>query len=306
LRKNRIFQYILLSILFSCALKCYGRNSVFPEVIARPVFSTNLQIFFQASTNVFSGSAPESGNAFQEIKNLGVKTIITVDGARPDIETAHKYGLRYVHLPVGYGGISAQRQAELITIAKAANEPIYVHCHHGQHRGPAAVAVICEATAGWTTNQAVSWLKQAGTSPEYAGLYRSVTEFPLPGAAVSVDASKLPEIARESSLVDTMVEIDKTFDWLKAAQKLSWDKPPGAISAQEAASLLWEHFRELARDKEISSRPQNFYQKLATAEKAAYRLKDLLGTAGEPVAPRDHAFQTLGATCRACHKQYRD
>ncbi len=35
-------------------------------------------------------------------------------GAKPDVETARKHGIRYVHLPHGYDGISATLQLQLV------------------------------------------------------------------------------------------------------------------------------------------------------------------------------------------------
>src|SRR5438105_4959917 len=93
--------------------------------------------------NVFAGAQPEGDAGFAALKRMGVKTIISVDGAKPDVERAHRFGLRYVHLPIGYDGVSPD---EGRAIAKAIDEvegPVYVHCHHGKHRSAAAVAVAC-------------------------------------------------------------------------------------------------------------------------------------------------------------------
>ena len=134
----------------------HGFAAPVPGSIAIPLPSTHVHNLFRATTNVFSGNSPDSDAAFAEIAKLGVKTIISVDGGKPDVELARKHGLRYIHLPIGYDGVPANRVAELVKAAQSSHGPLYVHCHHGRHRGPAAVAVICQATVGWTTNQAVT------------------------------------------------------------------------------------------------------------------------------------------------------
>ncbi|MGE0610114.1 MAG: hypothetical protein AB7O62_23685, partial [Pirellulales bacterium] len=58
---------------------------------------------------VVSGGQPEGEAAFAELRDLGIKTVISVDGARPAVPLAKKYGLRYVHLPHGYDGVPEQR-----------------------------------------------------------------------------------------------------------------------------------------------------------------------------------------------------
>src|SRR5438105_3507728 len=46
---------------------------------------------FQITAALFSGSSPEVEEGFRSLQKLGIKTVISVDGARPDVVTAHKY-----------------------------------------------------------------------------------------------------------------------------------------------------------------------------------------------------------------------
>lgn len=270
--------------------------------------STHIHNLFRATTNVFSGNSPDSDAAFAEIAKLGVKTVISVDGARPDAETARKHGLRYIHLPIGYDGVPSNRVVELVKAAQTVTGPIYVHCHHGKHRGPAAVAVICEATAGWTTNEAVAWLKEAGTATDYGGLYKSAMDFRLPEAAALAKIVELPEAARTSSLVDAMVAIDEEMEQLKSAQKNGWKGIPNQpdVVPAHTATILWEHFTEMARTDATAKRPEDYRTKLAASEKAADQFRALLRDSKADTAARDTAFKTLGQTCAACHKPYRN
>ena len=278
------------------------------SAVATPLPSKHIHNLFRATTNVFSGNSPEGDAAFAEIAKLGVKTILSVDGSKPDAETARKHGLRYIHLPIGYNRIPTNRVAELVKAAQSAAGPIYVHCHHGKHRGPAAVAVICEATAGWTTNQAVTWLHEAGTAADYAGLYRSALEFRLPEAAALARIVGLPEVAKTSSLVEAMVAIDEEMERLKAAQKENWKSIPNQpdLTPARAATMLWEHFRELARMDDTAKLPADYRSKLAEAEKAAVQIQQLLRDARSQRLVRDTAFQILSKTCVSCHKPYRN
>ena len=228
-RTNRAFgQNVAVKLILLLSLAVFAGSvcshaaetrRVSTNAVAQPLPSTRVHNLFRATTNVFSGNSPDSDAAFAEIARLGVKTIISVDGAKPDAATARKHGLRYIHLPIGYDGVPSNRVVELVKAAQTMTGPIYVHCHHGKHRGPAAVAVICEATAGWTTNQAVTWLQEAGTAADYSGLYKSAMEFRLPEAAALAKIIELPEAAKTSSLVDAMVAIDEEMERLNSAQK---------------------------------------------------------------------------------------
>lgn len=262
---------------------------------------------FRASEKIYSGSQPEGDEAFTAIAKLGVKTIVSVDGSVPDVEAARKHGLRYVHLPFGYDGIPTNRVAELARLTAEVSGPFFVHCHHGLHRGPAAVAVMCEASEGWTTNRAVAWLREAGTSPDYPGLYRAAGEFQAPTPAALAAVKGFPEVTQPSSLVDAMVEIDARFDWLKKSQKAGWKTPPGpaVISPTHEATMLWEAFKEVARTKDTAQRAADFWDKLSAAEQSADVLRKLLRESGDGLVI-DAAFKQMGQNCSACHKKYRN
>ena len=310
-RGSRLHQTIgllLMLLLLLNLLPVLGAESSATNSPATSLTAKHLSNFFRAATNVYSGDSPTSENAFAEIASLGVKTIISVDGSKPDVATAHKLGLRYIHLPIGYDGIAAARMAELASAAKSAAAPIYVHCHHGLHRGPAAVAVICEANAAWTTNQALAWLRQAGTSADYSGLYRSVRDFRAIDPAALTGIRELPEIARTSHLVECMVAIDAQFTLLKLSQKSAGSRTPSDhdLAPAGAATVLWEHFRELARAEDTANRTDDFRAKLASTEKRIEQLRALLLDAGTDATSRDETFLALGQSCKACHTKYRD
>jgi protein tyrosine phosphatase (PTP) superfamily phosphohydrolase (DUF442 family) len=309
---NRGLILLLVGLCFACTerLACAADVTVrlSSNAVAKPLPSTHVHNLFRATTNVFSGNSPDSDAAFAEIAGLGVKTIISVDGGKPDVELARKHGLRYIHLPIGYDGVPTNRVAELVKAAQLSAGPLYVHCHHGKHRGPAAVAVICEATAGWTTNQAVIWLKEAGTASDYPGLYRSAMEFRPPDAAVLARIKELPEMARTASLVEAMVAIDMKFDQLKAAQKSNWDKIPDHpdITPAHTSTILWEHLRELLRTDDTAGRRADYRAKLDSSEKLAQQLSILLREPQATAADRNTVFQSLGKSCAACHTKYRN
>jgi protein tyrosine phosphatase (PTP) superfamily phosphohydrolase (DUF442 family) len=284
---------------------------------AAPVPVTNapaaLHNVFRVTPRVLSGSQPEGDAVFAWLAAQGVKTIVSVDGARPDVEAARRHGLRYVHLPIGYDGVPTNRVAELAKVATTLPEPFYVHCHHGKHRGPVAAAVLCEASEKWTAAEAKSFLQQAGTSPEYPGLYRSVREFRATHAATLAGlTNSFPEVAPTAGLVQAMVAVDAQMERLRACQKAGWRTPPEHpdVSPAHEAAQLWEQLRELGRTKEVQSTPPSFLELLRATENAAGELRQHLREAasgqGIKSASADAAYRRLTDNCAACHKKHRN
>lgn len=279
-----------------------------PGSLPGPIASSHLHNLHQLSPRVFSGSSPENDAAFAELKRLGITTVVSVDGARPDVEAARRHGLRYVHLPVGYDLIPPERGNQLAQAIQTANGPVYVHCHHGKHRGPAAAAILCQAAESWTPELATNWLRQAGTSPDYPGLYRSVTSFKVPDAPTLASLPPLPEVTPTSPLVEAMVSLDSRFDALATAQAAGWrtatNTPDNTPLHQ--ATLLWESFRELRRHPDSLSRPDDYRNALADSEQAADRLRSALRRSPPDTRLADAATAEIRRACTACHRTHRN
>jgi protein tyrosine phosphatase (PTP) superfamily phosphohydrolase (DUF442 family) len=275
----------------------------------RPLKSAGIDNFYQLSARVYSGAAPEGDEAFAALKNLGIKTIITVDGAKPEVETARRFGLQYAHLPIGYDGVPASQALRLVKAAETLPGPIFVHCHHGLHRGPAGAAVICLATEGWTPEEAEAWLKLAGTATNYGGLYQSVRLFHPPTAEVLRKVSSdFPEKSEVSPLADVMIQIDERFDHLKLVKKAGYRSPASHpdLDPEQESLLLEELFKELLRSPAIEKRPLGLRSKLSEIARAAAALRSALGASASDPKIADAAFEQITEACASCHKTYRN
>jgi rhodanese-related sulfurtransferase len=297
---------------FAVVLSALPVPSAEPEFAAVP--STHLHNVFRLTPQLLSGSAPEGRDAFAELARLGVRTILSVDGSKPDLATAHQFGMRYVHLPHGYDGISADLQIRLAKAGHSLPGPIYVHCHHGKHRGPAAAAVLCLADGRWDSTVAERWLKSAGTSPQYAGLYEVVRRYHPPTADIlKVVSDDFPEVSKVPGLVEAMVDIDLRWDHLKLVQQAGYAVPtshPDLQPAQEAV-LLWEHYREARRLPEAAERGTNFISSLESSEALAKTLEQQLrswsaNSSPDARAQLDASMIRVGQSCTDCHRQHRD
>jgi protein tyrosine phosphatase (PTP) superfamily phosphohydrolase (DUF442 family) len=255
------------------------------------------------TTRIYSGSQPEGDEGFAALAKLGIRTIVSVDGAQPEVELAKKYGLRYIHVPIGYDAIPAQAGKMLAATIRTTEGPIYYHCHHGKHRGPAAAATACIAEGSLGSNEAVKILTLAGTGKEYAGLWRDVKSYVPP----KKDDAKpeLVSVAKIGSLTSAMVEIDHTADRLKLCEKAGWTTPRGHADLTPAheALLLQEALHE-ARRNCTKGRPEAFVQELDKTEQAAAHLRDTI-TAGKP-REASAEFTALQNNCTQCHVRYRN
>ena len=301
---------VIVAVLFGAAVTLAGCGPRPPATTAPPedvrqLDAPGLHNLFRVTDRVYSGSGPENDAAFAALQKLGIRTIISVDGATPDVAAAKRYGLRYVHLPVGYDGIPRDKVLALAATADLPG-PVYVHCHHGKHRGPAAVAILCRAADGWAADQATAWMKQAGTDPRYAGLFAAVETFAPPTPAERVNPADLPAVAPVPDFTRMMVEIDARWDHLNLAKAAGWKPPadhPDVAPPHEALQLL-EHFREAGRLDSVKQRGPEFVNLLADAVAAAENLEAGLRIGDGLKASA--GFARSAELCASCHGRYRD
>ena len=161
---------------------------------------------------VYAGPQPDDWAATRTFD-----AVVCVDSLPPETDADVRFG------PTPYSGLSDAAKAVLAS----AEGRVYVHCHHGRHRGPAA-AVWLARRRGLDDESAKKRLTLAGTGEQFPGLWRDAlgtTEVPL-------GAAEPASVIRRS-----MAEIDRLYD-------------PDRLT-DERRTLIAEAFREAARDRSI-------------------------------------------------------
>ena len=260
---------------------------------------------------VISGSMPDGDDGFTSLEAMGVKTIISVDGARPDIERARQHGMRYIHMPIRYNGIEDDDKLALARAMREAEGPVYVHCHHGMHRGPAAAVYALIACDRITPEQGLALMKEAGTSSTYPGLFGVVaTAQPVDDAeiadAISSGRAQLVEEARVEGLVANMAVAGVSWDHMQQVRDAGWMVPPDHpdLAPAAEAGMLADIFRTLRDEQGFEQEPADYIQWMIDAHRAAQDLENAL--VANDTTEAATAMERLGSACNDCHAAYRN
>lgn len=257
--------------------------------------------------DVIGGGVPEGEEGLRTLAAMGVKTIVSVDGATPDVATAAKHGLRYVHLPISYDTVTPARQQELAQAIESLPGPIYLHCHHGKHRSAAALGTATVLAGKLTPEQACERMAVSGTSPSYEGLWKAVREAqPLPADRLHADPASFPSISKVTGMVATMAEIDLVFDLLKQAKEAGWKAPddhPDLVAPKETARLA-RLFANLQQDADSVQLPADYQAKLQHSIDLSAQFDQAVRSGDHGKA--DELYTAVQKGCKDCHKDYRD
>jgi protein tyrosine phosphatase (PTP) superfamily phosphohydrolase (DUF442 family) len=282
----------------------------------KPQESHGLHNVFQLSHDIISGSEPEDENALDQLAAKGVKTIISVDGKLPDAAGAAKRGLRYVHIPVQYKGMSSEEMAEIAKTFRELPGPFYVHCFHGKHRGPAAAAVGRIVLDGVTREQALAEMRQwCGTAQKYPGLYTTIANQPIPDAATTRALDfDFPSAHAFHGLREIMIVVPRSYDPLRDLAKMDFAADPEHpdIDALNESQKLVEIFTALEKSPDTAARPEDFRKWITSVAQESAQVRDQLkslraGTAAPAtLADAKAGVQRIDKLCDSCHKVYRD
>lgn len=255
---------------------------------------------------LYSGDEPATAQHYTQLARLGIRTVISVDAIAPDPELADPHAIRIVHLPIGYDGIDPERAAELAAAIDTLEHPIYLHCHHGKHRGPAALCVGAIGAGLITNDQATDFMNLAGTSENYPGLWDAArTSEPL-DPSILHSITDFPSRAPVPGFVEGMGQLDRLHERLWDLAENNWQTPeshpdlsPTAVSGQ-----LHDHLRAML-DLE-------FFRKRGSMMRS--RFESITETARlieSRIIARDYdeariALGAMSQSCLDCHERFRN
>jgi len=259
-----------------------------------------------------SGSVPEGDAGFDGLAAMGIRTIISVDGAVPEVELAADRGMRYIHLPIGYDGFDDERRLELTRAVRDALAlgPVYIHCHHGKHRSAGAAAAVAVGLDWMTPDEATDRMRVSGTSPRYRGLYRcTANATPVDPRTLDAIDADFPEVSLPDDFVDAMVEMDHALDHLKLVAAAGWTAPdshPDLVPAAEAGRLADLLRLTSQGERAAADEDPEFAAWLARDAARVAGLEERLLAESIDVATLDAELAAIRSSCSACHAAHRD
>ncbi|MEO0529752.1 MAG: hypothetical protein AAF266_04150, partial [Planctomycetota bacterium] len=186
----------------------------------------------------------------------------------------------------GYGAIPEEALDQLVAVARDCERPVYVYCHHGRHRGPAAAAIVCRAAGLLDRDGALELLRTAGTDPAYGGLWTSVADFDP--TRTPATTTRLVARSDVSPLRLAMGQLDRAWDTIQS------DAP--AAQREAAVAVARQALRESRRGAVAEGVSQSLLRDFDEA----------LGRFEELAERRAGRIQHFDAACVRCHQQHRD
>lgn len=165
--------HAILSILVILAITC----SVSIAKTAKQAVP-GISNFHRTTDGIYRGGAP-SNTGLKTLKQMGVRTIIDLRGfsapAKQEKKTAESMGLKWINLPMGSAApTTTQVSTFLAVLAKAPDEPVFVHCQHGADRTGCMIGIYRVQVQGWSFSKAWAEMRAYGFKPWLSELKNAV------------------------------------------------------------------------------------------------------------------------------------
>lgn len=157
----KYYLVLLGIILFACASQPVGPGN-------------NIPAFKQVEPSIYRGGQPTSLSDYQYLKSVGVKNVLKLnsDSENDENSWAASTGMNIMYIPLS--GLFEPSTGDMNRIesilADSTEQPLYVHCLHGEDRTGLAIGLYRVKHEGWTAQAAHDEMTNLGFHTILIGL----------------------------------------------------------------------------------------------------------------------------------------
>ena len=155
---------IIIAIHLGWIVGATGTQTNRPVTWAAPIALEGVPNLYKVSATLYRSAQPTS-IGMQNLKKLGIKTVINVRTFHSDRDELKGTGLESVRLYMKTWHMENEDAVRFLQIATdPARAPVLVHCQHGADRTGGLCAAYRIAVQGWTKEAAIQELTEGGFS----------------------------------------------------------------------------------------------------------------------------------------------
>ena len=155
-----------------------------PSEWATAVSGTSVLNLYQIEDGFYRGAQPTAAG-FQELADLGVRSVLNLAGGVGDRLLAGDGSVKLFHVPMSASGLRDDLVLQALRImVDPENRPLMIHCRHGADRTGALVALYRVVVQGWTKDQAVREMNKGGY--HHNALWRNLDWYVLKADAAAL------------------------------------------------------------------------------------------------------------------------
>jgi protein tyrosine/serine phosphatase len=129
---------------------------------ASPLNIQGLPNAFKVTDTLYRGAQP-TAEGFEELKKIGIKTVVCLRDHHSDKDLLGDTELKYEAIPLNTWSVKEDDIVRFLKIVTDTNNlPLFVHCQHGADRTGTMVATYRMALCGWKKEDAIDEMVNGG------------------------------------------------------------------------------------------------------------------------------------------------
>ena len=146
-----------------------------PANWAAPLARAGLPNLHRVDKQLYRGAQPTL-QGFEQLRALGIKTVVSLRNLHSDRESIAASGLGYEEIPMTASAPTEEQVVQFLKIATdPKHQPVFVHCQHGADRTGTMVAAYRMAVQSWSAEQAIAEMTRGGFG--YHAVWRGLLGF---------------------------------------------------------------------------------------------------------------------------------
>jgi len=117
----------------------------------------------RVAAGVLRGAQPEA-EGYATLKKMGIRTVINLRTSMSERAEVEGAGMRSIEIPIAMSSNGLKEKVDRVValVADPANQPVFIHCRHGQDRTGIVVAAYRMKMDGWALAEAEAEMQDFG------------------------------------------------------------------------------------------------------------------------------------------------
>ncbi|NVN89830.1 MAG: tyrosine-protein phosphatase [Desulfuromonadales bacterium] len=180
--KRILFVALATLIAAPCSIFAAPKESVtFPATarISERIYSLpGLDNAGRVAPGVFRGAQPGTGG-YATLKAMGIRTVIDMRTTESEKQQVEAAGMKAIVVPIemNRNGLREKVDRVVALMADPANQPVYVHCRHGQDRTGIVVAAFRMKQQCWSLADAEAEMQAYGFNDVWVNFKKFIRQY---------------------------------------------------------------------------------------------------------------------------------
>jgi protein tyrosine phosphatase (PTP) superfamily phosphohydrolase (DUF442 family) len=132
----------------------------------------------RVAPGVFRGAQPGK-DGYATLKAMGIRTVIDLRTTESEKQQVEAVGMKAIAVPIemSRNGLREKVDRALALMTDPANQPVYVHCRHGQDRTGIVVAAYRMKQQGWSLAEAEAEMQAYGFNDVWVNFKKFIRQY---------------------------------------------------------------------------------------------------------------------------------